>query len=79
MLTINDFLFRKIYINRAIKARNLIAEAITQNQAWSGDDIRKELIKLSENGSVHEIELIYPDHSNESIFIIGGTQIRMHK
>lgn len=61
---------------RAVRARELMSEIGLRHQWLSKDDIRATLIELSANKNLVEIELIYKDRSNESIFCPKGTKVR---
>jgi len=65
-----------ININKIITARSLLSQLMAENIGWQKRDMKQVLIGLLKDEHILEVEFVYKDLTNESIFVPKGTEIR---
>ena len=69
----------KVNRRRMVAARSLMSELTMENIGWVPHHIKQVLIDLANKGIILEVEFLYPDASNESIFVPKNTVIGYRK
>jgi len=69
----------KVNHRKMVAAQALMSELTMENIGWNPHHLRQVLIDLANNRHILEVEFLYPDASNESVFVPKNTVIGYRK